>query len=158
MSISNSAFLGDTEERIPRFMRMCAFVPLNVPILFGMLLSPPTTFNTVFWQWFNQSFNAGLNYGNRNASSVYSNSDLLFGYSAAVGSSVSVALLLRKACANLTKSFSGARLILLNSLVAATAGGCASFLNTICMRRAETEKGISVFRDEALTQELGISR
>jgi hypothetical protein len=77
-------------------MRMCAFVPVNVPILFGMLISPPTTFNTIFWQWFNQSFNAGLNYGNRNASSKYTNHDLMLGYTAAVGSSVSMALLLRK--------------------------------------------------------------
>jgi Sideroflexins len=77
-------------------MRMCAFVPINVPILFGMLLTPPTPVNIIFWQWFNQSFNAGLNYGNRNASSPYTTSDLLQGYSAAVGSSVSMALLLRK--------------------------------------------------------------
>lgn len=74
--IINSAVSRDTGEEIPRMMRMCAFVPLNVPILFGMLIMPATTFNTVFWQWFNQSFNAGLNYGNRNASSTYTMKDL----------------------------------------------------------------------------------
>jgi hypothetical protein len=73
----NSAVSRDTGEVIPHAMRMCAFVPVNIPILFGMLISPPTTFNTIFWQWFNQSFNAGLNYGNRNASSPYTTNDLL---------------------------------------------------------------------------------
>lgn len=52
-SIVNSAISRDSGQEIPRMMRMCAFVPVNVPILFGMLLSPPSTFNTIFWQWFN---------------------------------------------------------------------------------------------------------
>lgn len=81
-------------------MRMCAFLPANIVILSGMLLSRPTIGNTIFWQWFNQSFNAGLNYGNRNGSSVYTKGDLIFGYSMAVGSSISVALLLRKLFSN----------------------------------------------------------
>ena len=39
----------DTGEYIPRYMRMCSFVPFNVPILCGMLLSAPTMGNTAFW-------------------------------------------------------------------------------------------------------------
>jgi sideroflexin-5 len=118
-------------------MRMCAFVPMNVPILFGMLIMPSTTNSTIFWQWFNQSFNAGLNYGNRNASSTYTSSDLAQGYTAAVGSSVSVALLLRKAFSGMASSMTGARLILINSVISSLAGGTASFLNTFFMRKAE---------------------
>ena len=158
LSIKNSALTRDTNEQIPRLMRMCAFVPVNIPILFGMLISAPTTLNTVFWQWFNQSFNAGLNYGNRNASSKYTNKDLAMGYSAAVGSSVSVALVLRKMFANMTKKVQGSRLILINSVVSSIAGGTASFLNTFFMRRVEMENGINVFSDPQLTQKVGISR
>jgi hypothetical protein len=51
--IVGSAVSRDSGEEIPRMMRMCAFVPVNVPILFGMLIMPPTTANTIFWQWFN---------------------------------------------------------------------------------------------------------
>ena len=47
--IVNSSTVRDTGEEIPRMMRMCAFLPVNIPILFGMLLSPPTVANTVFW-------------------------------------------------------------------------------------------------------------
>lgn len=149
-----SALSRDTGEEIPRVMRMCAFVPMNVPILFGMLLSPPTTFNTVFWQWFNQSFNAGLNYGNRNASSPYTTSDLAQGYSAAVGSSVSMALLLRKLFSGVSSRLTGAKLILINSVISSLAGGTASFLNTFFMRRVEMANGIEIFSDEALTQKI----
>lgn len=143
--------LPDSGETIPRFMRMCAFVPVNVPILFGMLLSKPTIPNTIFWQWFNQSFNAGLNYGNRNASSTYTNYELARGYFAAVGSSVTIALLLRKAFAGVAQAVTGSKLILINALVAATAGGSAGFLNSFCMRGKEMENGIDVFADEQMT-------
>ena len=151
----SSAVSRDTGETIPHMMRMCAFVPMNVPILFGMLLSSPTTANIIFWQWFNQSFNAGLNYGNRNASSTYTMKDLIQGYSAAVGSSVSVALLLKKVFSPLKTT--GAKQILLNSVIASLAGGTASFLNTFFMRRCEIKEGISMYRDESLNDKLGYS-
>lgn len=48
--------------------------------------------------------------------------------------------------------------MLINTLVAGTAGGCASFCNTYCMRYAETEKGIDCFLDEDLTKKAGISK
>lgn len=149
--IVNSSTSRDTGEEIPRMMRMCAFLPVNIPILFGMLLSTPSVANTVFWQWFNQSFNAGLNYGNRNASSPYTTNDLAFGYFAAVGSSVSVALTLRKAFSGLTRGMTGAKLIVLNSFVASLASGSANFLNTFCMRKVEMNNGIEIFSDEQLT-------
>jgi hypothetical protein len=52
-------------QPIPLAFRMCSFVATNVPIIAGMLLAPPTIPNTVFWQWLNQSYNAGYNYSNR---------------------------------------------------------------------------------------------
>ena len=32
----------DNGEIIPRPMRMSAFVPVNIPIIFGLLVAPPT--------------------------------------------------------------------------------------------------------------------
>ncbi len=37
--------------------RMSAFLPMNVPICFGMLTLATTPMSTVFWQWVNQSYN-----------------------------------------------------------------------------------------------------
>ena len=43
----------DSGEVIPWAMRTCSFVPTNIPIILGMLVSPPTQFYTMFWQWTN---------------------------------------------------------------------------------------------------------
>ena len=61
----------DTKQPIPAAFRVCAFVPANIPICAGMLMTAPTTFNVLFWQWVNQSYNAGFNYCNRYAASFH---------------------------------------------------------------------------------------
>jgi len=35
------------------------------PICAGMLMTPQTIGNVLFWQWVNQTYNAGFNYSNR---------------------------------------------------------------------------------------------
>jgi len=106
----------------------------------------------------NQSYNAGLNYGNKNSTCEYTNTDLLKGYCAAIGSSITVASGLRKLTANATRTATGKKLLLLNTLVGATAGGCASFCNTLCMRYAEIEKGIDIASDSECEKTVGISK
>ena len=48
-----SAIHPDSGDLIPWFARTSAFVTVNIPIVTAMMLSPPTMFNTVFWQWVN---------------------------------------------------------------------------------------------------------
>ena len=67
--ILTSCWHPDTNEPIMWPARSSTFVTTNIPIITGMLLAPPSPMNTIFWQWINQTYNAGLNYGNRNASS-----------------------------------------------------------------------------------------
>jgi len=43
----------DQVEFIPRLLRMSGFLPAQIPITFGMLLSAPTVKNTVFFQILN---------------------------------------------------------------------------------------------------------
>jgi len=43
----------DTGEFIKFWGRTSAFVPMNLPIIAAMSLTPPTPFNTIFWQWVN---------------------------------------------------------------------------------------------------------
>ena len=83
---------------------------------------------------------------------------MALGYLAAVGSSVSVALLLRKLFSTVTRTAYGSKLILINSVVSSLASGTASFINTFFMRRVEKENGIEVFRDEDLTEKIGVSK
>jgi hypothetical protein len=86
---------NDKGELVSRLFRMCGFVPVNVPIIALMMLTKPTMGMTAFSQALNQSYNAGLNYGNKNSSCEYTNQDLLQGYGAALGSSVGIGLMLR---------------------------------------------------------------
>ena len=48
----------------------------------------------------------------------------------------------------------GAKLILINSIIASLAGGTASFLNTFFMRKAEMNQGIDIYTDENLTMKV----
>eukprot|EP00002_Diphylleia_rotans_P037839 TRINITY_DN8504_c0_g1_i2.p1 TRINITY_DN8504_c0_g1~~TRINITY_DN8504_c0_g1_i2.p1 ORF type:complete len:209 (-),score=36.24 TRINITY_DN8504_c0_g1_i2:70-696(-) len=80
----------DTQERIFLPFRMSAFVPMNVPIVLGMITAP-TTVAQLGWQVVNQSYNVGVNYANRNASLSLSTSDIAKAYGLAVISSCTVA-------------------------------------------------------------------
>lgn len=59
-------------------------------------MAPPTALNTFFWHWLNQTYYAGLNYGNRNATNLAGSVNIFMSYTAAAVSSVAIALLLRK--------------------------------------------------------------
>ena len=60
----------DTGQKIFMPFRMSGFVPFGTPICVGLLLPNQTFLSTTFWQWLNQSHNAGVNYSNRNATQV----------------------------------------------------------------------------------------
>jgi hypothetical protein len=113
--------------------------------------------NMAFWQWLNQTYNAGMNYGNRNASSPNTVGDLMFGYTAAVSSSIGVSLGLRKLCLNMTRSLKGGPLILANALISYVAVAIAGFLNSLCMRIGEMNRGIKIYDIES-GEEMGISK
>ena len=85
----------DTGKPVPFYGRMSGFVPINVPILFMLIMVRPTFVNIVAGQWLNQSYNAAMNYANRNATSTYSTRDILKGYASAVAVSVGLGLSLQ---------------------------------------------------------------
>lgn len=125
-------------------MRLSSFLPCNIPICFGFIIAKPTPFNTIFWQWINQTYNALLNYGNRNATSLYTTEDIMKSYSVAVVSSIGVALSIRKLLSGYTKNARGAKLIVFNSISSFFACATSGYLNAYFMRRTELEKGIEI--------------
>lgn len=60
-----------------------------------MIMSKPTIINIIAGQWLNQSYNAVMNYSNRNATSLYTTEDIMKGYASAVVVSVGMGLTLQ---------------------------------------------------------------
>lgn len=141
-TVVRTAIHPDTGDFIPWVMRVSSFLPANIPIAFGFIIAKPTPFNTIFWQWINQTYNAAFNYGNRNATSSYTTNDILKSYGIACASSIVVALGIRKALSGYTKNMHGSKLILMNAISSFFACSTAGFLNAFFMRKTELEKGI----------------
>lgn len=64
--VVNATIHPQSKEIISPAVRMAAFCPINIPICAGMLLTRPTIFNSVLWQWVNQTYNAVFNFAQSN--------------------------------------------------------------------------------------------
>jgi hypothetical protein len=89
-----------------------------------------------------------MNYGNRNASSSYTISDLGRGYAGAVAVSVLIALYTRTIFAPTLKTLKGSKLIIANAFLNYIAGSLAGASNLVLMRFKETQDGIKIQNKE----------
>ena len=81
----------DTGELTPALFCFAAYTPMQPPIIVGLLTaSSPAAI--VFWQWFNQSYNAAVFYANKSVSAPMSNSEIFAAYCAAVTAALSVGM------------------------------------------------------------------
>jgi uncharacterized membrane protein (DUF106 family) len=133
-TVVSTAIHPDTKEMLPWVLRFSSFLPMNIPIGFGFIIAAPTPFNTIFWQWINQTYNAALNYANRNASSTYTNQDIIKSYLAATGSSITISLVIRKILEKRTAGVTGAKGYVYNTISSFFACASAGFLNAWFMR------------------------
>ncbi|KAF0753322.1 hypothetical protein AaE_005738 [Aphanomyces astaci] len=147
--VVETVFHPQTGEKLPVLFRMPAFVPVNIPICSGMILAPPTLFNTVFWQWINQSYNAGFNYANRNASGVDDTSAIAKAYASAVAISCATSVGLGKAVERASFLAPTVRSVLSKTVpfVAVAAAGAG---NAVFMRLSELSDGIDILDDEGV--------
>lgn len=148
--IRDSLVHPQTGEIIPAFARMSAFMPVNIPLCFGLLLPARSVATTVFWQWLNQSYNLVVNHANRNASNELSTRQMALAYGAAVTASCSIAVGLGQ----LVKRGLVPRAVA--HVAPYTAVASAGVVNVFVMRWNEVSEGV-VVKDAAGT-ELGVSR
>ena len=147
----------DTEKPILWPSRVSAFIPVNIPITAALLMSAPTPLNIVFWQWVNQTYNAGLNYGNRNASSTQTNSDLAIAYCIACGVSISIAISMHRVANRVLAGKTGFAVAIASNVINYTACMTSTNANTFFIRRSELTNGIMV-KHEQTGQEFGNSQ
>lgn len=136
----DSTIHPDTGKPIPAFFRLSAFVPVNIPIVIGMLLVPKTSFSIPFWQAVNQTYNVGFNYCNRNESEGFSNKQLAISYLLATSSSVFLAVFLDKIIMKYSKGG-----FLIRTFGPASALAVAGCVNLWVIRYREIIEGIEVY-------------
>lgn len=143
--IAGSSVHPDTKKIIPLYMRMSGFVWFNVPLVFAVLFTKNQTpaFNATF-QGLNQTYNAAMNYGNRNATSKYTPRDIAQGYLGATAVSVCIAIYTRRVFGKALTNMSGYRLTFANSSLNYLAGAFAGAANLAFMRHKELSEGINV--------------
>ncbi|XP_038614392.1 sideroflexin-2 isoform X1 [Tachyglossus aculeatus] len=144
----DSAFHPDTGDKMNVIGRMSFQVPGGMAITGCMLQFYRTVPAVVFWQWVNQSFNALVNYTNRNAASPISVTQMAVAYFTATSTALVTAVGL-----NLYTKRAPPLVARWVPFAAVAAANC---VNIPMMRQQEIIRGIAV--TDKNNDELGFSR
>lgn len=139
-----------TNEKMLVAGRMSSFVPMNVPIAFGMLTLATTPATTIFWHWINQSYNVVNNYTNRSGAEVDTEA-LAKAYGLAVGVSCTIAVAAGAAMKRAPPAVK--RMGLAVPYFAVITAGCS---NVAFTRMEEMKQGVPVMDHNGNT--LGVSQ
>lgn len=144
----DSAYHPDSGQLMNVFGRMSFQMPGGMAITGLLLQFYKTPGQVALMQWFNQSFNALVNYTNRNAASSISKEQMLIAYGTATSTAVAVAIGLNKLASKASR--------ILARCVPFAAVAAANAVNIPMTRQSEIINGILVFDEDGMP--LGYSR
>lgn len=133
-----SAFHPDTGQLQNVAGRMSFYVPGGMILIGAMITFYKSNTAVIFWQWANQSFNALVNYTNRNADSDVTPKKIAVAYVSATGSALVTGLSLKSILATRASS-------LMQRFVPFAAVAAANIVNIPLMRQSELIDGVSVY-------------
>jgi tricarboxylate carrier len=140
----------DTGETISPLFRFSCFAPANMFIIPAMLL--PSTiasvWRTVSSHWLNQSYNATVNYANRNASTPVASETLAKAYAGAVSASVGIALVATALSRRVERLGRPALSTLVRATLPYAAVATAGCLNLALVRQSELVDGVELTDSE----------
>lgn len=135
-----SSFHPDTGDKQNVFGRMSFQVPGGMAITGAMLQWYRTVPAVVFWQWVNQSFNALVNFTNRNAKSPLSTTQLGVAYVSATASAMLTAI----GCKTIGKRAPP----IMQRYIPFAAVAAANYVNIPLMRQTEILDGVDLIDDK----------
>lgn len=150
-NLYDSAYQPETGEKLFILGRMSFQVPGNMTITGSMMTFYKSTPAVIFWQFANQSFNAIVNYSNRNASAGVTNEQLGTAYVLATSASVATALGFNRVISSSPALSSG----IIGRFVPLVAVAAANCVNIPLMRQQELKKGITITTPDG--QDAGLS-
>jgi hypothetical protein len=134
-------------EVIPHLFRVGAIAPMNIPLVFFMLITPASaTGITLGLHWANQTYNSACNYYNRSGDAL-SSEEIAKSYGLAVTSACTLAF-------GLGKIMNKGPAVLRSSpwFIPLLASGSAGLSNIAFMRMNEVTDGTQVTDDEGTTR------
>ncbi|CAB3221729.1 unnamed protein product [Arctia plantaginis] len=137
-TLYESAFHPDSGELQNVFGRMTFQMPGGCLVTGAMLQWYRTPVAVVFWQWVNQSFNALVNYTNRNANSPLTTTQMGVAYVSATSAAMGAALVFKYGVQKRAKN------PILARFVPFVAVAAANWVNIPLMRQNELTLGLDV--------------
>jgi tricarboxylate carrier len=131
----------DTGESIPIPFCFAAYVPMQPPIIVGMLWPGGGVPLQVLMQWYNQSYNSLTWYYNKNQSTPMTNAEVFRAYASAVGVSIGLSVGMRKIGEAMPPGKLGSLVRGAAPFTGVVAAGCTSL---VLMRLNELTQGVQV--------------
>jgi len=154
-NLESAVIHKDTKQPIFWLFRFSSFIPVNIPICFGLITSK-TIYGQMFWQVINQSYNVGFNYANKPKNKPASENQLINMYSFAVASSCTISGLITHFTKNLYTNNSHITNTLLRGFIPFTSVFLSSTLNLYFVRQQDFNNGIQLYDDN--NNEAGLSK